>query len=157
MRLVLLTKIAAVVACVGLLGSLMGCGGPTARSTVKGQVKLGEKNLTAGTVIFTSTKDNTSGSGPIDKDGNYVVRDAPLGDVKISVTVPKGMMMGKIDSQMAKGPPGVGAMPEGNAGPGGIDPAKIVNIPDKYSNPDTSGLTHKIEAGEQTHNITLTP
>lgn len=138
------------------LFGMAGCGGPTARSTVKGQVKLGEKNLTAGTVIFTSIKDNTSGTGSIDPDGNYVMRDAPLGDVKISVTVPRAMM-GKIDSKMAKAPADVGKMPEGVAGPGGIDPSKFVPIPDKYSSPETSGLTYKVESGEQTHNITLTP
>src|SRR5687767_10572081 len=137
------------------LFGLVGCGGPTARATVKGQVKLGEKNLTAGNVFFSSVKDNTSGSAAIDAEGNYVMRDAPLGEVKISVTVPKGMMGGKI---AMKAPAGVN-MPadQGTAGPGALDPSKVVTIPDKYSNPDTSKLTYTVTSGEQTHNINLTP
>ena len=36
-------------------------------------------------------------------------------------------------------------------------PDVVVPIPDKYAEPDTSGLTFTVKRGEQTHNITLTP
>jgi len=110
------------------------------------------------------TDDNRSGSTVIDQKGNYVMTDAPVGDVKITVTVPKlgGM------AAMRGGKPGppkspVGEMKDPNNSEQGstpqpaMDPSKIVPIPDKYSDVKTSGLTYKVEKGEQTHDIPLTP
>lgn len=144
---------------------LAGCSdGAGARATVKGKVKLGEKPLYTGTVIFTAKgAENRIGSGAIDQEGNYTIGDAPVGDVEISVSVPKMGMMGKMPggvTDKAKPPPGVSIKdPSGGMAmtPTGVDPTKIVPIPDKYSNPATSGLTYKVEKGPQTHDIVLTP
>jgi hypothetical protein len=144
----------------GLLAVLSGCGGgdTRTRANVKGKVTLGGKNLTAGTVMFYGPNNITS-TGIIDKEGNYEVPDAPLGDVKITVSVPKL-------------PPGgiaklkVGANLEGSKDPSGSGksisimgsmPTHVVPIPDKYSRVETSGLTYKVEKGDHTHNIELTP
>jgi hypothetical protein len=141
-----------------LLGMVLGCsGGTVPRATVKGQVKLGDKVLTGGTVMFV-LKENVTGSALIDGNGNYDMRDAPIGDVKVSVNVPKAPFMPK-GGMMPKAPT------DGTKGgenmmmntPGMMDPSKIVRIPDKYGNPDTSALTYSVKSGEQTHDITLTP
>src|SRR5262245_6990748 len=73
----------------GLLALSVGCGpNYKARATVKGKVTFGGKALTVGSVMFHG-KDNLTGSATIDKDGNFVMNDAPIGEVKITVTVPK--------------------------------------------------------------------
>ncbi len=143
---------------------LAGCSdGSGARATVKGKVKLGEKPLYMGTVTFTAKgADNRVGSGNIDQEGNYTVTDAPVGDVAISVSVPKMGMMAKMPgaSDKAKPPTGVSTKdPSGGMAMNmpNIDMTKIVPIPDKYADPATSGLTYKVERGQQTHDINLTP
>jgi len=129
------------------------------RAKVKGRVKFFDKNLTCGTVAFT-TKDGRVGSGQIDFDGNYEVNDAPIGDTTITVRVPVVPVGPKGSSGALKPPPGIPEMKS----PGGektaapvIDPKKIVEIPNKYNNVETSGLTYTVVKGEQTHDITLSP
>jgi hypothetical protein len=146
---------------IGLLAASAGCGvNYKAKAIVKGQVVFFDKKLTAGTVSF-QTADGRSGAGNIDFNGNYTVTDAPIGQCKVTVAVPRlsGMPPGM------RGP----AKPPGNMPPmrppGGadtdeaslIDPGKIVQIPGKYASVDTSGLSFTVEKGEQTYNITLTP
>src|SRR5262245_32703100 len=69
---------------------LVGCGDNLrARGSVKGKVAIGNKHLTTGTVRFVSVKNESyTASASIDKNGNYTMNDAPLGDVKVSVYVP---------------------------------------------------------------------
>ncbi len=137
-----------------------GCTDPyKARGVVKGQVTIGGKPLNAGTVSFV-TKDNRSGSATIDAKGNYVMGDAPIGDVQATVTVPKmGGMAAMGHGAQPKQPAGMPEMkpPDGSGGPPApaIDPTKMVQIPDKYGSVDSSGLTYKVGKGEQTINIEL--
>jgi hypothetical protein len=140
--------------------SALGCG-TKAKGVVKGQVTFNGKPLTAGNVIFT-TKDNRSATATIDPSGNYTANDAPVGDCTVIVTVPKPMMTmpGMGAPKPPKGipemkPPGGG---EGGTGPPPmVDPSKLVQIPEKYTKAETSGLSLKVVKGEQTFNITLTP
>ncbi len=160
MRRVLLTRMAALFALAGLFGSMAGCGGDAIpRGSVKGQVKIGDKNLTAGTVLFTAKDKKATGSAVIDQNGNYEMKDAPVGEVMVSVTVPKVMGIGGKMPQMPNAPADAGMKAGGvdmTAGTGMIDPSKVVPIPEKYADPDSSLLTFKVEKGAQTHNITLT-
>jgi hypothetical protein len=140
--------------------ALVGCGpDQKARARVKGQVKFFDKHLTCGTVGF-MTKDGRSGSANIDFDGNYDMNDAPIGDVTITVSVPR-MKMGPAASGPPKPPAGVPEMrPPGGIGGGTspmIDPSKIVEIPPRYESSETSKLSYTVVKGEQTHNITLSP
>ena len=144
-----------------LLLTVVGCGSGLAKAKVKGRVKFFDKYLNTGTVAFMS-KDGQIGAANIDADGNYEMSDAPVGDVTITVTITGqgGQMSG--EKSMPKAPVGVPAMrpPGGDGGTSGpplIDPKKMVQIPPKYSKPDTSGLTYTVQKGEQTHNITLSP
>jgi len=137
-----------------------GCGGGKGeQAKVKGHVKFFDKDLTAGTVTFTSKDGTRVGSTTIDFSGNYEMNDAPVGDVIITVktpTFPKGQM----PKTRPKPPPGVPEM-KGENGEGvfapGIDPDKIVQIPGKYGSVETSGLTYTVVKGEQTKDIALSP
>jgi hypothetical protein len=164
MRLRIWTKTGGLLLLVGLLSASAGCSpGYKSRGTVKGQVTISGKPLYVGTVTFV-TDDNRSGSATIDQNGNYVMGDAPVGDVKVTVTVPKvGGMAGMMGGKPARPKSPVGEMKDPNnpsqGGPAAapVDPSKIVPIPDKYSTVETSGLTYKVEKGEQTFDIKLTP
>ena len=162
MRLCAWTRATGMLVLLALIGGLAGCNpGYKARAVVKGQVTFDGKPLYSGTVMFV-TKDNRSGTAPIDQNGNYTMNDAPIGDVAVTVTVLK---MPGMAGKMAT--PGGGAAPmkaPDGSDPVGMapkaptmDPSKIVQIPEKYAKADTSGLTYKVEKGEQTFNITLTP
>jgi hypothetical protein len=143
--------------------TLVGCGGKGATAKVSGQVKFFDKNLTCGTVAFTSA-DGRVGTANIDFDGNYEMGNAPVGEVTITVSVPQAAAGKMGASGPPKPPPGVPEMrpPGEQGGIGGtatpsIDPSKIVQIPKKYERGDTSGLKYTVEKGPQTHNITLSP
>ncbi len=143
----------------GLL-ALVGCGPDyKSRATVKGKVKMGNKYLTSGTVVF-HNKNGVTSTSPIDPHGNYEMKDAPVGDCAITVTVAglppdpsvrqrlqgKGPNPGK-GSDNPEGGPGIELMPE--------MPKEIIRIPDKYAKPETSGLNYKVEKGEHTYDINL--
>ncbi len=163
MRLAHLVRWGGLVALLAVFAAL-GCSDPSqARAVVKGNVKFFDKHLTAGTVSFIAA-DGRVGSGNIDFDGNYVVHDAPVGDTKVIVSVPKMGMGPAGKGPSPKPPPGVPPMhsPDGSQGGNapedvGIDPNKIVKIPAKYEKTESSGLSFKVEKGENTYNITLTP
>lgn len=158
-------------ACGGLLmlGALAlssGCGPDyKARATVKGKVTFANKPLTTGTVMFYG-KNNLTGSATIDKNGNYVMTDAPLGEVKVTVYVPPAPVGGTKRMKML-GPGG----PKGDKkGMKSVDPEtgksisimgdmpdEIVPIPEKFSKVESSGLTYTVQKGEQEYNIPLKP
>jgi hypothetical protein len=145
----------------GLLILAIGCGpNYKARGSVKGKVSFAGKDLTTGTVMFHG-KDNITGSATIDKNGNYLMNDAPLGDVKITVSVPKlppgglkAISPGGADkSTKSVDPSGSGK----SITIMGDMPTHVVPIPDKYQNVETSGLTFTVKKGEQTKDLPLTP
>jgi len=138
--------------------ALGGCGPGKGKGKVKGRVKYLDKYLNAGTVTFT-TKDGRTDSANIDFEGNYEMVNAPVGEVTITVSVPK-MPLGPTKGGPPQPPKDVGmktAMGGGNTPTPSIDPGKIVQIPDKYEKVETSNLKFPVEKGEQTYNITLTP
>ena len=143
----------------GCLTAVAGCGpNQQARAVVKGQVSIDGKPLTYGNVTF-RTKDGRNGSATIDPKGNYMMNDAPIGDVGVMVAVPRGTTMKGMPSTTAAPPKGLAMKsPEGMQMTVAktIDPSQIVPIPDRYAVDDTSGLTYKVEPGEQTHDIKLT-
>jgi hypothetical protein len=151
----------------GLLALAVGCGpNYKARANVKGKVTIGKKHLTAGTVVFYGKDLNMTGSATIDKHGNYVMNDAPLGDVKITVTVPQPPPGGTARMKMLGGPAKKGLKDVKSVDPNdpsrsisimGDMPKEVVSIPDKYSKVETSGLTYTVTRGEHTHDIPLTP
>jgi hypothetical protein len=138
-----------------------GCGPDfKSRGVVKGKVTKGKKPLTTGTVMF-YRKDGVTASASIDPDGNYEMKDAPVGECKVTVVV-NALPMDPTVRARLKG--GGMKMPEGphdpsKAGPdlpsGPKVPKEVVPIDPKYSNIETSGLSFTVQKGEQTYDIDL--
>lgn len=144
----------------------VGCGpNYKARAVVRGKVTTGGKHLTTGTVMFYG-KDGVTGSATIDPDGNYEMRDAPLGECKVTVTVPDLPMDPSVRARLEgkgggpklpegpKPPPGA-EMPGGPPPPAARVPKEVIPVDPKYSDPNTSGLNFTVKKGEQTYDIDL--
>lgn len=146
---------------VGLL-ALVGCGPDLkTRGVVKGKVTKGKTPLTTGSVTFWGPYNITS-TAVIDENGDYVMNDAPIGEVTITVAVNAPMGMGpgpKDQTEKMKKIAGEGSKdPEGNHPQMTImpkTPKNVVRIDEKYSKPESSGLKFTVQKGEQTHNIEL--
>jgi hypothetical protein len=142
------------------LPCLSGCGGRQA--TVKGKVTFQGKLLTAGTIAIVG-KDNRIEHGYINKDGTYEVKNAPVGEVTITVQTP---------------PPAGGGMPPPSPPPGVKNPGlpqmpkemipadyegsmgqakNVVAVPAKYGKVETSDLKYTLKSGTQTIDIDLKP
>ena len=163
-----------------------GCGGADykSRGTVTGKVSVNGKNLTVGSVMFIN-KEGVTGSASIDPSGNYTMPDAPVGECQVTVSVPKlpmdpnvkGRLTGKgsgpkmppplrdpnkapkeepkVEAKDAKesGDPAAPNMPSVS---GSVVPKTVVQIDDKYSKAESSGLTFKVEKNQShTFNIEL--
>jgi hypothetical protein len=149
----------------GLLALSVGCTNKyKARATVKGKVTFAGKALTAGNVVFSGKDPSITGSSAIDKDGNYRMTDAPLGEVKITVSVPQLPLGGMGATTGRSGTKGLKDSESVNPdNPGqritimGQMPSHVLPVPEKYAKVETTPLTYTVEKGEHTHDITLTP
>lgn len=130
------------------------------RGVVKGKVTVGKKALTTGTVMFYG-KNGMSASATIAPDGSYEMNDAPLGECKVTVSVPN-LPADPMTRARLKG--GGMKFPEGPKDPTKDSPdlpsaprvpKEVVPIDIKYSNPESSGLSYTVQKGEQTYNIEL--
>ena len=147
--------------CIVILSA--GCGPDyKSRGVVKGKVTIGKKALTTGTVMFVNPE-GISASASIDTDGNYEMKDAPVGECKVTVTVSglpgdpsvRARMQGK-GIAMPAGPRDPNKPPEeAPQAPGAKMPKEIVQIPSKYADASTSELKFTVKKGEQTWNIEL--
>jgi hypothetical protein len=136
----------------------MGCGGgKKPRAVVKGKVTFGGSPVGKAQISFYAADDPASVGTAEVVDGKYEVKDAPIGDVKITV-VSAMTAIGSRMPQPAK-PKEVGGMPSEMAPEGDAKhPAgKATPIPDKYKDFTTTDLTFTVEKGEHEHNITLKP
>ena len=77
--------------------------------------------------------------------GKYQVQNAPLGDVKIAVNTAAaaGRMRAQVMAQ-SKGKPAPGASAPG-----------LIAIPEKFANPESSGITTNIKEGSNTFDIAI--
>ncbi len=141
--------------CFAAVLSQAGCGPDyKARAVVRGKVSFGSGAVNAGTVSFVSS-DNRTGSAEIVK-GKYEMNDAPIGDVKIIITIPPNYIGG---IKLNKRPENIQGMPsdmggdESNKGA----PGKATPVPDKYTKVETTPLTYTVIKGEQEYDIKMTP
>ncbi len=136
-----------------------GCSGS---GTITGKVTYQKQPLTGGTVLFTSTAGKGSRTATIGEDGSYTITNMPTGPAKIAV-----------DTRTAQARPGPfgGAPPSmqppkdvqlpdtarsgGLYGPPSGKKATAVPIPERYADPEKSGLTYTVKSGSQTHPIDL--
>jgi hypothetical protein len=138
-----------------------GCGPDyKSRGVVRGKVTVGKKALTTGTVMFYG-KSGITASATIDPDGNYEMNDAPVGECRVTVSVPTlptdPMVRARLKSGGMKLPEGpkdpTKSSPDLPSAP--RVPKEVVPIDIKFSNPETSGLSFTVQKGEQTFNIDL--
>ena len=119
------------------LAASCGCGSSRV-GKVSGRVLLGGNPVSGGTVTFLDAGHNPV-SGVIQEDGSYTVNGVAVGTAKISVGAPQ-------NKNPFAGRQGRGGKPAGTA-----------LVPEQYKNPDKSGLTYEVRAGEQEHDIKLEP
>jgi hypothetical protein len=116
----------------------------TTNATLEGSVTYQGKPVPYALVIVASpTADVGAKTTTADADGKYSMADVPLGAVQIGVnTAPaRGMMMGKMMSKQ-KGA-SAGSAPQ------------VVDVPEKFSKPSSSGITTNIVEGPNTFNVEL--
>jgi hypothetical protein len=98
--------------------------GPT--GTVEGVVSFKGKPLAKAVITFHPDKGKKKFAGKTDDDGQYTVKDVPVG---------KGQITIEVKAEKGKAP-------------------RMV-IPTKYAHPKTSALTYEVKKGKQTFGIEL--
>jgi len=143
-----------------LLVLAVGCGGRRTSvdyAEVSGTVKYKGKPVTGGRVTFITTQGGFTGSGDLDEKGHYTAK-APVGEVQISVD--NRMLGGAAAVQGRRGGAGGPAKkpmlkrPDDTEGAHAMK-GTYMSIPEKYTDPTTSGLTYTVKSEAQTHDIDL--
>jgi len=113
---------------------------PETGATLEGTVTYGKEKVPVALIIVQGA--NGSATGRIGEDGRYKVENVPVGEVKLAVNTAagKGELMSKI---MAQSQGKARTLP------------KVVEVPDKYFNPDTSGLSTTLNKGPNTYDIVI--
>lgn len=137
-----------------LLCALQGCTSDR-RATVSGKVTYLDKPLPGGTVVFVpEDKDKMGDRAPIQPDGTYTTSGVPFGKMKVAVEpgtkggtgMPKGAKMPSSDKDEKKLPLQYSK----------DQPDTYVDIPGRYRNPATSGLSVDVDSSSKTYDIPLT-
>ncbi len=125
-----------------LVIGVAGCGGGGSSSagvTVTGKVLLGDKPVEAGLVTFV-TDDGRSASAQLGPGGEFTMTNAPTGKVYVGVNTQMLRGQQQLHLQQSKGK----------------EVLQFVDVPPRYADPKSSGLTEVIEAGK-TIEIRLRP
>jgi hypothetical protein len=132
-----------------VLLAAVGCGPGSA--TVSGRVTYKGAPLPSGDVLIYGANGKVQ-SGPIGADGNYAIYKAPVGDVKMAVVPPNPSSQMMLPRQVKGARKHPGATDDAS-----MPPIKVVPIPERYNDPDKSGLNFTLKSGEQTIDLDLTP
>jgi hypothetical protein len=111
---------------------------PPTGASLEGTITYGGQKVPVALVIAQTA--DASGTGFVDDDGRYRIKNAPLGEVNIAINVAagRGAMMGRMMSGKGKGPA-----------------PKVVDVPIKYADPTKSGIKTTINKGENTFDIVI--
>jgi hypothetical protein len=122
-------------------GILTGCGGNGSSEgvDVSGTVVLGGKPVEAGLITFL-TDDGKTASAELQEGGKFSLSNAPAGKVYIGVNTQMLRGQERLNLKQSKGKERGGHL----------------QVPPRYADPKTSGLTKVLEAGK-TIEIKLTP
>jgi len=116
-----------------LIAFAVGCGtSEPPVAAVSGQVLLNDKSVPAGAVSFVSA-DGRTATAPI-VDGKYTMERAPIGSVKVGITTPSAAGNKQMFKQKVEGKSFDGSSASG------------VEVPGRYANPDSSGITLDVPA-----------
>lgn len=115
-------------------GLLTGCGkgGSAQGVAVTGTVTLGDKPVEAGLVTFL-TDDGKTASAELQDGGKFSLANAPVGKVYIGVNTQ--MLRGQSRQNLKQSK--------------GKEKGTFLEVPPRYADPKTSGLTETIEAGKE--------
>ena len=136
-----------------------GCG--TKQGTVSGTVYYKGKPLPGGNVRFFPEGQGGSFYSAIGSDGSYSMSKLPPGSAKITVVYspenPLAKMKGFNKANAEKGIKKQQEIIEAAKGKGGgaAASAETVTLPDKYGDPDKSGLKVDVTGGSQTFDIKM--
>ena len=119
---------------------------PESGATLEGTVTMGGTPVPAAMIILKGKESGATGN--VSPDGKFKIENAPLGEVQIGVNTEaaKGQMMGEVmarANQAAKGGAPAPPLPT------------VRDVPAKFQNPDTSGITTTIQKGSNTYNIVI--
>ncbi|MBN2291123.1 MAG: carboxypeptidase regulatory-like domain-containing protein [Pirellulales bacterium] len=133
--------IQAALVCLVLAACLPGCKKEETLGAVSGKVTFKGQPLTEGVVMFVNKAKGVHMTAPVDAEGNYKVVMAkgaglPPGEYQVTVNPPV------LDAPMGAGPVQIPVYP---------------NIPQKYRNAKTSGLTLTVTEEGSTLNIDMQP
>jgi hypothetical protein len=132
-----------------LAGGATGCGRPP--GTVSGRVFYRDQPLKSGSVVL-YCEGSQIVRGQIGPDGTYAIPNVPRGEVRVTVVppvrMPEGFRMKFTTPPVIDGP----IMPQV-----GGSVAEGVTIPLRYSMPEESGLSLKIDRSETEFDIRLVP
>jgi hypothetical protein len=146
----------------------LGCG---SKATITGTVTYKGQPIHEGGIVFAPE----SGGRPVSaiiKDGKYTAEKVPPGPAKVSITsmyskeaTGFAAKMGgggtpELTKKMEGPPPDAPLPPEARRmmekrSTMGEESKKGVKIPDKYADPDKSGLTYTVQPGSQTKDFNL--
>jgi hypothetical protein len=114
---------------------------PESGATLEGTVKYGTDKVQVALIIVKGTE--SAAQGWVNDDGTYRIENVPLGEVTIAVNVEAG-----------KGPLKGRAMAQSRGAQQGPLP-RVIDVPAKYANPDTSDIKTTIEKGDNTFAIVI--
>ena len=119
---------------------------PETGATLEGTITLGTETVPMALVVVVGPTGSATGQV---EEGRYKVENVPLGDVKIGVNTDavRGQL---ISQQMAQGYKG----PGGNGGSRPPRP-KFVEVPKKFAEAETSGVTTHVKSGVNKFDIVL--
>jgi hypothetical protein len=126
-----------------IVATVPGCG--SGKASVSGTVKYRGKLLAMGTV-FLAGPDHLQVLGQINPDGTYRIDGVAAGSVQIGVASLK---------PSATRPRPTKTRTRGAAPPPPVDDSGWFEIPDKYTDPLTSGLTVDLKSGTNEYDIEL--
>jgi hypothetical protein len=114
---------------------------PDSGATLEGTVTYAGQKVRVALIIAQGEKDYVQAF--MSDDGRYKIENAPLGEVKLAVNTAagKGRMIGRRMAQSR------------GKGEGPLPP--VIDVPAKYGEPNTSGITTTINPGANTFDIVI--
>jgi hypothetical protein len=113
---------------------------PETGATLEGTVTYGKDTIEAALVI--AQNENGSATGFIEDNGRYKLQNVPLGEVNIAVNTEagRGQAMGRLTAK--------------SQGRATVAP-RLIDVPSRFGDPATSGITTTINKGENTFDIMI--
>lgn len=121
---------------------------PESGATLKGIVKYGDEPVQFALVV--AVGNGASATANVDRDGSYVITNAPLGEVKVAVNTEAGR-----GDYMSVSMSGVYKGPDVKDGGKTKFTLKFIEVPKEYHEPETTPLKTTVQKGENVFDITI--